>query len=85
MARAPKSARPAEVVPLRPPRKCPICGKPAVRAYYPFDSRRCADIDLDKWLRGSYAIPAVEAEGDREDEKDDGEDRAPDRAPDRAS
>lgn len=56
-----KSAKPA-VVPLRPPRKCPICGKASVRAYYPFDSKRCADIDLAKWLSGSYAIPAVEAE-----------------------
>ena len=73
MARAPKSDAPAEVVPLRPARKCPICGKPSVRAFYPFDSKRCADIDLGKWLSGSYAIPAVEAEGTSEVEKDDGE------------
>lgn len=56
-----KPAKPA-VVPLRPQRKCPICGKPSVRAYYPFDSKRCADIDLAKWLSGSYAIAAVEGE-----------------------
>lgn len=63
MARKPRSpeAGAPDVVPLRPPRKCPICGKPSVRAYYPFDSKRCADIDLAKWLSGSYAIPAVEA------------------------
>ncbi|MDP2063442.1 MAG: DNA gyrase inhibitor YacG [Phaeovulum sp.] len=36
---------------------CPICGKPAVVAYKPFCSRRCADVDLGRWLTGSYAIP----------------------------
>ena len=39
---------------------CPICAKPADAKYRPFCSRRCADIDLGKWLTGSYAIP-VEA------------------------
>jgi endogenous inhibitor of DNA gyrase (YacG/DUF329 family) len=52
----------AEVTPLRPPRPCPICGEPSVRMYYPFSSKRCADIDLNRWLSGTYAIPAVEAE-----------------------
>ncbi|MFO1114461.1 MAG: DNA gyrase inhibitor YacG [Beijerinckiaceae bacterium] len=42
-----------------PPRKCPICGKPAVEKYRPFCSRRCADIDLNRWLSGGYAIPAA--------------------------
>ena len=51
-----------EVIPLRPPRACPICGKPAARAVYPFCSKRCADTDLNRWLSGSYAIPAVEDE-----------------------
>lgn len=51
----------ADIVPLRPPRPCPICGKPSVREFYPFDSRRCADVDLHRWLSGSYAIPAEEA------------------------
>jgi hypothetical protein len=73
VARAPKSDAPVAVVSLRPARKCPICGKPSVRAFYPFDSKRCADIDLGKWLSGSYAIPSVEAEGASEDEKDDAE------------
>ncbi|MTH63915.1 DNA gyrase inhibitor YacG [Paracoccus shanxieyensis] len=36
---------------------CPICGKPAVQAYRPFCSRRCADVDLAHWLRGDYRIP----------------------------
>ncbi len=39
---------------------CPICKKPAVPAYRPFCSRRCADIDLGRWLKGSYAIPTDE-------------------------
>lgn len=37
---------------------CPICGKPPVPRYRPFCSRRCADIDLGRWLTGSYVIPA---------------------------
>jgi len=40
----------------RPPAPCPICGKMAVAAYHPFCSRRCADIDLGRWLGGRYAI-----------------------------
>ena len=51
------------VTPLRPPRPCPICGKMSVRAYHPFCSKRCADIDLNRWLSGSYAIPVVEEDG----------------------
>lgn len=37
---------------------CPICTRPADEKYRRFCSRRCADIDLGKWLTGSYAIPA---------------------------
>jgi len=51
-----------EVVPLRPARPCPICGKPSARTAYPFCSKRCADVDLNRWLSGSYAIPAREEE-----------------------
>jgi endogenous inhibitor of DNA gyrase (YacG/DUF329 family) len=39
---------------------CPICGKPLVEQFRPFCSRRCADIDLHRWLGGSYGIPAAE-------------------------
>jgi uncharacterized protein len=46
---------------MKPP-GCPICGKPVDPAYRPFCSRRCADVDLQRWLVGSYAIPAVEDE-----------------------
>ena len=47
--------------------KCSICSAPAVREYRPFCSRRCADIDLARWLRGAYAIPGradVDEDGD---------------------
>jgi endogenous inhibitor of DNA gyrase (YacG/DUF329 family) len=40
---------------------CPICGKEAEVKYRPFCSRRCADVDLGRWLKGSYAIPAEPA------------------------
>ncbi|MFS8037185.1 DNA gyrase inhibitor YacG [Xanthobacter sp. AM11] len=38
---------------------CPICGKPQVERYRPFCSKRCADVDLNRWLSGAYAIPVV--------------------------
>lgn len=38
---------------------CPICGKPADPKYRPFCSARCADIDLGRWLKGSYVIPGA--------------------------
>jgi endogenous inhibitor of DNA gyrase (YacG/DUF329 family) len=41
---------------------CPICGKPAGPAYRPFCSKRCADVDLHRWLAGAYAVPAEEHE-----------------------
>jgi endogenous inhibitor of DNA gyrase (YacG/DUF329 family) len=36
---------------------CPICNKESVPEYRPFCSKRCADIDLGRWLHGSYVIP----------------------------
>lgn len=47
----------AKVTRLRPVRPCPICGKPSVQAFHPFCSSRCADVDLNRWLTGAYAIP----------------------------
>jgi uncharacterized protein len=38
-------------------RPCAICGKPVVEAYKPFCSKRCADVDLNRWLSGNYVIP----------------------------
>jgi len=50
---------------------CPICERETDRKYRPFCSRRCADVDLGKWLTGAYAIPV-----DDPDEIDEA-DRAP--------
>lgn len=39
---------------------CPICRKPSEKAYRPFCSKRCADVDLGRWFNGSYAVPLVD-------------------------
>lgn len=49
------------------PSRCPICGRPIDPKIRPFCSKRCADIDLQRWLTGRYAAPAVEDE-ERADE-----------------
>ncbi|MEM9581036.1 MAG: DNA gyrase inhibitor YacG [Pseudomonadota bacterium] len=41
---------------------CPICARATVDRYRPFCSRRCADVDLAKWLGGSYALPSASPE-----------------------
>lgn len=48
---------------------CPICGKPAVERFRPFCSGRCKDVDLNRWLKGAYAIPAAETDDDSGEEK----------------
>ena len=50
----------------RPATRCPICRKPAADAYRPFCSKRCADVDLNRWFSGAYAVPG------REEEDEDG-------------
>jgi uncharacterized protein len=37
--------------------KCLICNRLPTDNYSPFCSKRCADVDLGKWLSGSYIIP----------------------------
>jgi len=49
--------------------KCPICRKPADPALRPFCSKRCADVDLQRWFTGRYAIPA-NADDEDEDPSD---------------
>ncbi|QDC08730.1 DNA gyrase inhibitor YacG [Oceanicola sp. D3] len=41
---------------------CPICSKDTDPKYRPFCSRRCADLDLGKWLTGAYAVPSDDPE-----------------------
>jgi uncharacterized protein len=50
------------VEPLRKPRPCSECGQLSVREHYPFCSDRCRNVDLSRWLKGSYAIPVTEDE-----------------------
>jgi endogenous inhibitor of DNA gyrase (YacG/DUF329 family) len=53
------------------PRLCPICGKAAADRFRPFCSRRCADVDLNRWLSDIYAVPVTEDESPpAEDSKD---------------
>lgn len=49
---------------------CPICGRETVPGFRPFCSRRCADVDLGRWLTGSYRIPVVEGDEDPDDSED---------------
>ena len=39
-------------------------GKPSLDQYRPFCSRRCGDIDLNRWLSGVYAVPVQETDDD---------------------
>ena len=53
-----------------PEHKCSICGSPSTAQYRPFCSRRCADVDLGRWLKGGYAIPGGDADADEDGDQD---------------
>lgn len=55
-----------KVAPLRRPVPCPNCGEKSHRETYPFCSKRCADVDLNRWFSESYTVPA-ESHGDLDD------------------
>jgi uncharacterized protein len=57
--------------------RCPICKAGTEAAFRPFCSSRCADIDLGKWLTGSYVI----AVDDSSSSEDDGSDAHASRTP----
>jgi len=59
-----RAKRPAGLPP------CPSCRRPRDARYRPFCSARCRDVDLGRWLDGSYAIPAVEDDRDDPDDQD---------------
>lgn len=42
--------------------RCPTCRKPSVLEHRPFCSRRCADIDLARWLGGTFVVPGASLE-----------------------
>ncbi|MFS4437702.1 DNA gyrase inhibitor YacG [Paracoccaceae bacterium GXU_MW_L88] len=47
--------------------RCPICRKTVpqeAEKYRPFCSKRCADVDLGRWLTGSYRVETDEAPSD---------------------
>lgn len=46
--------------------RCPTCGKPADATYRPFCTKRCADIDLGRWLKEGYRVETEEAPSDED-------------------
>lgn len=54
----------------KPTGRCPICGRPADARTRPFCSKRCADIDLGRWLNEEYRIATDEAPGNGDDDGD---------------
>jgi uncharacterized protein len=55
---------------------CPICKKPRVEQYRPFCSKRCADVDLNRWMSGAYAVPGLSVDEDEDGRADLGADSA---------
>ncbi|MEK9685644.1 MAG: DNA gyrase inhibitor YacG [Rhodospirillaceae bacterium] len=49
-------------------RLCPICNALEVHEFRPFCSKRCADLDLSRWLGGVYAVPVVQLDESDADE-----------------
>ncbi|MHA3980505.1 DNA gyrase inhibitor YacG [Halovulum sp. GXIMD14794] len=49
--------------------RCPICDKPTEKQYRPFCSRRCADVDLGRWMTGGYVIEGQDSPSDEDDER----------------
>ena len=45
---------------------CPICGRAPVLDFRPFCSKRCADVDLNRWLGEVYRVPVEDAPGEEE-------------------
>ena len=61
----------SDPIPVPRAKTCPLCGRPRVEKFWPFCSKRCADIDLNRWLSGSYAIPVDESENQDGDGSED--------------
>ena len=67
----------ADDIETQPGPPCPHCRRPSVQRFRPFCCKRCADIDLNRWLSGVYAVPAVESDDDSEKPEPGAEDRSP--------
>ncbi len=50
-------------------RLCPICRKPADSVFAPFCSKRCADVDLNRWFKGGYSLPGEDVDDDVDPEQ----------------
>lgn len=50
-------------------KSCAICGRPVDPRFKPFCSKRCADVDLNRWLSGRYVIPGAETPEDDEEQR----------------
>ena len=46
----------------------PVCHQDTDPKDRPFRTRRCADVDLGRWLTGAYAIPAKSEDPPDEDD-----------------
>ncbi len=62
---------PANAAVRLPATRCPTCGAGTEARYRPFCSKRCADVDLARWMTGAYRVPTNEVPG--ASETDDGE------------
>lgn len=69
------SDKPIDLSALRPKKTsaCPICGRPSLAEFRPFCSKRCADVDLSRWLGEVYRVPVA---GD-DDEAEQGSEKNP--------
>ena len=46
--------------------RCPICSAPSDPGLRPFCSKRCADIDLARWMSDKYVVPGGGADADED-------------------
>ena len=44
------------VISLKKKSKCPTCKKITKELFFPFCSKKCADLDLMKWLSDEYQV-----------------------------
>lgn len=50
--------------------RCPICKEPGTERYRPFCSKRCANIDLARWLGEGYVIEGGNSDADADEDGD---------------
>jgi uncharacterized protein len=46
--------------------RCPICGAPVNPAFRPFCSKRCADVDLARWMSETYVVSGGDSDADED-------------------